>query len=264
MAASALLPDLSSLNPAEREVLALLAQGHTAKSIANLTGRTEGSVNERLREARRKTGVASSRELARLLAEAPSPKNRDEQIGMACRAAGEPEAPSNATPLRGGRLGKGAIGMTFVSGAAIFGIALFSIQAPQTAVPEADPVLGNSFATAQSPSLADLHREVRSEARDTNWAAATEAAINAQFMKHAGLGHSGDVLRVTCGKTLCEVALTMTPGNERRVASVMNEIQKVPLQDAMRALDVTSEIMSFGRSDDQPAKPLHVSYWRRK
>ena len=265
MAATERLPDLTPLNPAEREVLALLAQGHTVKSIATLTGKTEGSVNERLREARRKTGVASSRELARLLAEMDSPKNRDEQIGVASTAAGDPEAPSNATPRRGGRLGKGAIAMAFVSGAAIFGLALFWIQQPpQSAAPDVDPVLGNSFATKPAPSLAELHGQVRSEARDAGWAPVSEAAIRAQFMKHAGLGQAGDVLRVTCGKTLCEVALTMTSGNDRRVASVMNGIQKAPLQDAMNALGVTNEIMSFGRTGDQPPKSLHVSYWRRK
>jgi DNA-binding CsgD family transcriptional regulator len=62
------VPDLSALNSAEREALSLLAQGHTAKSIASITGRSVGSINERLREARRKTGVRSSRELARLFA----------------------------------------------------------------------------------------------------------------------------------------------------------------------------------------------------
>lgn len=45
----------------------MLAEGHTAKSIAKRLGRTESSINERLRDARRKTGVGSSRELARLL-----------------------------------------------------------------------------------------------------------------------------------------------------------------------------------------------------
>jgi len=34
------LLDLDALNPAEREALALLAEGHTAKSIAELTGRS--------------------------------------------------------------------------------------------------------------------------------------------------------------------------------------------------------------------------------
>ena len=56
--------DLSRLNEAERRVLGLLAEGHTAKSIANTIGSTPAAVNERLREARRKTGVGSSRELA--------------------------------------------------------------------------------------------------------------------------------------------------------------------------------------------------------
>lgn len=72
------MPDLSRLSDAERRALLLLAQGHTAKSAAVLLDTTEAAVNERLREARRKTGVGSSRELARLVAQ----ENRDEKIGM--------------------------------------------------------------------------------------------------------------------------------------------------------------------------------------
>ena len=71
--------DLGRLNEAERQVLYLLAEGHTAKSIANELDSTPAAVNERLREARRKTGVGSSRELARLL---KSQENRHEQMGM--------------------------------------------------------------------------------------------------------------------------------------------------------------------------------------
>jgi DNA-binding NarL/FixJ family response regulator len=41
--------DFGKLNAAERTALSLLAQGHTAKSIANLTDRSVGAVNERLR-----------------------------------------------------------------------------------------------------------------------------------------------------------------------------------------------------------------------
>ncbi|GEN99470.1 hypothetical protein NSE01_13030 [Novosphingobium sediminis] len=63
--------DTSSLADAlsvrELEVLRLLAEGHTIKSIAAQLDRTEASINERLRDARRKTGVGSSRELARQL-----------------------------------------------------------------------------------------------------------------------------------------------------------------------------------------------------
>lgn len=58
---------LASLSDKELEVLRLLAAGHTVKSIAARLERSEASINERLRDARRKTGVGSSRELARLV-----------------------------------------------------------------------------------------------------------------------------------------------------------------------------------------------------
>jgi TonB family protein len=45
----------------------LLAQGHEAKSIASTLELSVHTVNERLRSARRKLGVSSSREAARLL-----------------------------------------------------------------------------------------------------------------------------------------------------------------------------------------------------
>lgn len=61
-------PGLSArLTDREMEVLRLLVAGHTVKTIAARLGHSETSINERLRSARRKTGVGSSRELARLL-----------------------------------------------------------------------------------------------------------------------------------------------------------------------------------------------------
>mgnify|MGYP006165162457 FL=1 len=58
------MPTLSPISPdaltdKELEILRLLAGGHTVKSIAARLERSEASINERLREARRKTGVAS-------------------------------------------------------------------------------------------------------------------------------------------------------------------------------------------------------------
>jgi DNA-binding CsgD family transcriptional regulator len=57
------------LNARELEILRMLAAGHTVKSIAVHLSRSEASINERLRDARRKAAVGSSRELARLLDE---------------------------------------------------------------------------------------------------------------------------------------------------------------------------------------------------
>lgn len=51
-------------------MLRLLLAGHDAKSVARALGISVHTVNDRLRDARRKLGVSSSREAARLLAEA--------------------------------------------------------------------------------------------------------------------------------------------------------------------------------------------------
>lgn len=76
---------LAALTDAELEILQLLAAGHTAKSIAAELGRSESSINERLRDARRKTGVGSSRELARLL---DAQKIWDRKIDLAPQGSG--------------------------------------------------------------------------------------------------------------------------------------------------------------------------------
>lgn len=59
---------VEALTDKELEILRLLTAGHTVKSMAVRLGRSEASINERLRDARRKTGIGSSRALARHLA----------------------------------------------------------------------------------------------------------------------------------------------------------------------------------------------------
>ena len=59
-----------SLSEREIETLRLLLAGHDAKSCARTLGLSVHTVNDRLRDARRKLGVSSSREAARILAKA--------------------------------------------------------------------------------------------------------------------------------------------------------------------------------------------------
>src|SRR5690349_5682015 len=101
---------MSRLNDSERTVLRLLAEGHTAKSIATKIESTTAAVNERLREARRKTGVGSSRELARLL---KAQETCDEQIEVSLAPASE--APPTWT---GVFKRKGVIAVIFIAGLA--------------------------------------------------------------------------------------------------------------------------------------------------
>ncbi|TGX52466.1 DUF4019 domain-containing protein [Sphingomonas gei] len=62
--------DLQGLSEREKETLRLLLNGHDAKSVARHLGLSVHTVNERLRESRRKLNVSSSREAARILGEA--------------------------------------------------------------------------------------------------------------------------------------------------------------------------------------------------
>ncbi len=62
--------DYRALTEKEKETLRLLARGYDAKSTALALGLSVHTVNERLRDARRKMSVSSSREAARLLRDA--------------------------------------------------------------------------------------------------------------------------------------------------------------------------------------------------
>jgi len=113
-------PLCAALTEKELEILRLLAGGHTVKSIAAQLGRSEASINERLREARRKTGVGSSRELARQLA---AQKIWDTNNDLSPPDASA-EAPS--APRHEGAFGwtKGRIAMALMIPAAALGLAL--------------------------------------------------------------------------------------------------------------------------------------------
>ena len=75
-----------SLTEKEKQTLRLIVRGHDAKSSARHLGLSVHTVNERLRDARRKLEVSSSRAAARLVldTEGDDPQNvADKQIGEA-------------------------------------------------------------------------------------------------------------------------------------------------------------------------------------
>lgn len=76
---------IEALTEREKQTLRLLIGGHDAKSLARVQGLSVHTVNERLRDARRKLSVSSSREAARILSEAETGAPdffADEQIGV--------------------------------------------------------------------------------------------------------------------------------------------------------------------------------------
>ena len=265
--------DLSRLNDAEHRVLRLLAEGHTAKSIATELGTTPAAVNERLREARRKTGVGSSRELARLL---KAQENRHEQIGVGNhhRVAAD-MSPGAAEPSRR-KTGVYAMTALFVVAAA--GVAALMTHQPAAEAP-ADPLVGALLQPVpQDGSVADLYAKVRSEQRGP-WATRTEQQIKARLMSLPLVGKGGNVLRVTCGSTICEIAGTLparlagfspakygpvTPPPPP-VAGTTGYLEKLGFRDGYFAkLGLRGEAYNFLRSQG-PTKPfVFALYYSRK
>lgn len=192
------MPDFSRLNEGERTALDLLARGHTAKSIATLTGRSVGAVNERLREARRKTGIGSSRELARLLQEQ---ENRDEQIGVAMPGPAAATAEPEAVRPAGGTIPKGPIVMIALLLTAAAAAAL-TFTTPTAPSPAAQDASIDAFFPDNAHDARRLVALVRSETRDPAWAPIAEAALLAQLGAVAG---EGAPLSVTCAATVCAV-----------------------------------------------------------
>lgn len=81
------MPDsLAALTDKEKETLRLIVRGHDAKSAASELHLSVHTINERLRNARRKLDVTSSREAARLLLESEAQDPQElvsKQIGDA-------------------------------------------------------------------------------------------------------------------------------------------------------------------------------------
>lgn len=256
--------DLCRLNDVERRVLGLLAEGHTAKSIANAIGSTPAAVNERLREARRKTGVASSRELARLL---KAQENRHELIGV-----GKSEPLPAAFPKlddQPPRPRKGVLAMIGLFVFAAAGAAAIMTQTSPTITSADDPLIGVPL--VNGPDLATMHRRVRSETRDGAWADRLERAIHARVMQIPLVGKNGNVLRVTCGKSLCEIAGTLiSPIDKAELEDqksqfnrTVNDLQGAPLPNDLAKLGLRMEAAGFTAGKGKPDKLAFMLYYLR-
>jgi DNA-binding CsgD family transcriptional regulator len=256
--------ELARLNEAERRVLWLLAEGHTAKSIAIALETTPAAVNERLREARRKTGVGSSRELARLL---KAQESRHEQIGVASsRALGEALSDAGAEPWRPQT---GVFAMIGLLGVVAAGAVALMSQAAPTMSNEVDPLIGAPI--ERGPQPADLHARIRAESRDTKWAPGIEGAIKSRLMSMPLVGKDGNALRVTCAATLCEIAGSIVSPSDKKEQEDQNsqfnrtikELQTSPLTDDLIHLGLKIENGMFTGGKGKPDRMVFLLYYSR-
>ncbi|WP_428152476.1 hypothetical protein [Brevundimonas sp.] len=264
----------------ERDLLGLLGRGHTAKSIATLRSMSETAVNERFRSARRKTGIGSSREIARLIV---ARENRHDFIDLARPAAPPPElrrpdSPRRASPNRW-RLPMAA--------AVILAVA---ILAQQTAVPPASS--GPSVDSARSvfttdaprsdwaalaeevapgpylaavadevaarPDWAALADEVAAGRKDPSWSSTTEAGLLTAYRALPLFAEGADSLQARCSATLCEVTGVSPLALDD---DLMAELSFFTLTGNALGLDLERTLTRT--MTDTPQTVILVTYWRR-
>jgi DNA-binding CsgD family transcriptional regulator len=123
--------DIHTLTEKEKQALRLLLGGHDAKSMATQLGLSVHTVNERLRDARRKLQVSSSKAAARALRAAEGPQLLgDTDLGDAGAAARDQTfAPG---PRRSPRRAAWTIGGFAMI--ALF-VAALAVSSPQSAAP---------------------------------------------------------------------------------------------------------------------------------
>lgn len=255
--------DLSKLSEAELHILRLFAQGHTAKSVACETERSVGAVNERLREARRKTGVASSRELARILA---AQESRDEKIDLDRPG----EEGTGIRPAELSRRWRWRAGGTFVMIAIAVAGALAATLLTRSAAPPApppasrpvpiDPSVG-SLASSMSPG--EQYRQVRQETRDEAWAALAERFIATEYEQVLRSRGVKDKAKVYCAATICEVTLRAST-SDAQSAALAEDFQKWSFSERFAAHGYIGKSAGFGGAGPANARAfIHFSYWTK-
>ena len=249
---------LDRLNDTERDLLSLLGRGHTAKSIATLTGLSVAAVNERFRNARRKTGLASSREIARLVI---AQENRHDFIGLADPAVVPSTLPRSGPASRRWSFRK-RWRLPMLAAALVAAVLL----AQQTSTPPTlwqDGLAGEilSRQTTVAPDMADLNHQVSTGARDTHWSPEAETILTSRYNGVSDFGRDVRTFSLRCAADLCEVSGIMRPdisGDE--LTDLMIALQTLGTPDPVPGLDQV--IHHFSTSGDTP--PAFVSYWGRR
>jgi DNA-binding CsgD family transcriptional regulator len=243
----------ATLTEAERRAVALLGEGHTAKSIAGELGISVHAVNERLREARRKTGLASSREVARWLRAQGPQENRDEQIGVDAPPDPVEPVPARRTAPRRRGWTKEILAMTGL--AALFSLAALALY----------PGGGVAPGTADGTGTVDvrrLHDRLEAETVDRAWAARAQQRLDSIYGAIPGVGF----VTVRCAATLREVNGTVAPADAART---IDSLRAAALSEAVVASGFERQVGSGFREDDAGATDggavtWFTAYWQRR
>ena len=268
----------ATLSPAELEVLRLLAAGHTIKIIAASLGRSEGSINERLREARRKTGAASSRELARQVAAlmpCPAQENCDSFIDLAAEPAEPPPADTPGAHWRR----RWWIGGSVMVGGLILAGAL-ALGAMQDATPTSGVSaehMQNSHEIAQYLATTDTHtrdqeRQFQAQlgSRDTDQTSLRISNEVRHFMRKNAVYGNVDI---SCGASMCRAFTKLTFSKaENDAGKKIDDLQDlfmkfgsdIYIHIADQSLSFATDAIQLNQNANGSQDILLLSYWHKK
>ncbi len=197
-----------TLSEREKQTLRLILRGHDAKSAARELGLSVHTVNERLRDARRKLGVTSSREAARrlLAEEGAAPENLgDKALGDAPQDKAAESGVSAHQRWAGRRpalILVGVLAMSLIFAALLAPASPVSLLAP--AAPPPAPVLSAAAAQSEAAAAARVAEDFLKLLDDSRWAD-SYAATGAEFRRLNTLERWSEVsarLRPPLGKVV--------------------------------------------------------------
>jgi DNA-binding CsgD family transcriptional regulator len=173
-------PTPEMLSEKEKETLRLIVRGHDAKSAASALGLSVHTINERLRSARRKLDVTSSREAARVLLERESGQADATLQKLGYKALGDAHPVQSDDPSRTGPLRPFVIG-----GLIIMSFILSALLLPISPVAIVPGTIAASSATSEaaSPAAAASAAEDFLVLIDESRWAESYAATGKQFRK---------------------------------------------------------------------------------
>jgi DNA-binding CsgD family transcriptional regulator len=151
---------VDALTDKEKSVLRLLVRGHDAKSVARALDTSVHTINERLRVARRKLAVSSSREAARVLLEAEGGSaEAAPESSVHDGFAGDANARSpdgGPAPVRGARPARGRARIMIGAGLMMFILATVAFTLSPTGIgSEPQPASDASAASSEPAKVAE-------------------------------------------------------------------------------------------------------------
>lgn len=231
-------------------MLAMLAEGHTAKSIASELDLSVYAVNERLREARRKTGAASSRELARRLA---AQENWDKGIEVPRYAPHDAGAETPGAAMMARQQPRSLI--ILLVPITVFALAVVGVQNATTSTQTSSEPAGPRASIARDAVPLDPYpARFAEEARDSDWAAPAELRALAFFTLLDGVRS----VEIDCAASLCLVERIVMP---REMSRAKTEVQGDKLRDRLGTAGL--EVAAAGFGDNSNSAGRFTAFLRR-